>query len=108
MMTFPPLTADKILALVTAVACVVMLARMALKPGQRDRLDGAAWQLWFKVRTAFSSLWQWRQRRVAREQARRTAQAVIERARAGQPVPPVKRDGNVLMPESFQRPRKPH
>ncbi|MEY4763368.1 MAG: hypothetical protein RI907_41 [Pseudomonadota bacterium] len=106
-MTLPPLTVEKILALVTAVACIVMLVRLALKPAQRARLDGAAWRVWFKLRNGAQGLWAWRQRRVAREQARRTAQAVIERARQGD-APTVKRDGNVLTPDSFQRPRKPH
>jgi predicted nucleotidyltransferase len=52
--------------------------------------------------------WHWRRRRQARDDARRTAQAVIARARQPGAHGDVERDGNVLRPESFQRPRKPH
>jgi hypothetical protein len=105
-MSFSPLTIEKLLALATALACGVMLLRMVLKPTQRQRLDMAAQRAWWKLSAGAQHLWRWRQRRQAHDQARRTAQAVIDRARQGQT--PVKRDGNVLTPESFQRPRKPH
>ncbi len=105
-MTFSPLTIEKLLALATALACLVMLLRMVLKPAWRHRLDTTALRAWLQLRMGARQLWHWRQRRQARDQARRTAQAVIERAR--QSPPSVKRDGNVLTPESFQRPRKPH
>ena len=108
LMTLPPLSVDKILTLVTALACVVMLVRMALRPAARQRLDATAWRVWFRVRSAALFLWQWRRRRQARDQARRTAQAVIERARQSGSKGNVQRDGNVLTPDSFQRPRKPH
>ncbi len=91
------MTVDKFLALAVALACGVMLLRMVIGPKHRRRLDAFAWRTWH-----------WRRRRQARQEARRTAQAAIARARQPGAHGEVQRDGNVLRPDSFQRPRKPH
>jgi hypothetical protein len=100
------MTVDKLLALTVALACGVMLLRMVIGPARRQRLDAFAWRHWHQARHLALQVWQWRRRSLARAQAKRTAQAVIERAR--QAPGQVKRDGNVLTPDTFQRPRKPH
>ncbi len=102
------MTVDKLLALAVALACGVMLLRMAIGPARRHRLDALAWRAWLGLRHVAMRTWQWRRRRQARDEARRTAQAVIARARQPGAHGEVQKDGNVLRPESFQRPRKPH
>jgi hypothetical protein len=102
------MTIDKLLALAVALACGVMLLRMAIGPKHRQRLDAFAWRTWHNLRHVALNTWHWRRRRQARQAARRTAQAVIARARQPGAHGEVQRDGNVLRPDTFQRPRKPH
>jgi hypothetical protein len=95
--------AEYILAAVVLLLCVALLVRLLLPPRQRQRMDNRAIQGWTTVRRsarAVPAVWH---RRRHRRQAASEAEAAIRRAREG-----ISRDGNVIRPKSFKRPRKPH
>ncbi len=90
---------EKIFAAGMVVACVLVLARMLLRPRRRARVDasllrnGALWQR--RARRFFS--WpaaQWRARRATKEAIRRARRSAIER------------EGNVLSPKAFKGKRR--
>jgi len=87
-------------ALVVAV-CVVMLVRLMLPARGRARFDQRLKQVPQVLSRRWHSLRHGRQRRVAAE---RLAKDAIERARKAN----VERDGNVIKPDAFKGPRKPH
>lgn len=91
---------ELILAGLVLVCCAALLLRMALPERQRRRVD-AAWQrsVLAGKRLAYR-VWFWRQHR---QRAAREAEEAIQRAQRK-----VKRDGNVIRPDSFKGPRKPH
>jgi len=87
-------------ALVVAV-CVLMLVRMVLPAKRRARLD----QGLKRVPQVLSRRWHTlRHGRRHRAAAERLARDAIERARKTN----VERDGNVIKPDAFKGPRKPH
>lgn len=93
---------ERVIALLVALACLVLLGRLALGPSRRARLDRAVRQRW--------QAWRWHLRgwttsRAARQEAERAAREAIERARR---VQAIEREGNVLKPDAFKGPRKPH
>ena len=91
---------EKIFAGIALVVCAVLLLRMALPEHQRERLD-AAWQRAVQgSRHLARRLWFWR---AHRQTAAREAEEAIRRAQRN-----VERDGNVIRPDSFKGPRKPH
>ena len=91
---------EKIFAGIALAVCAVLLLRMALPERQRWRLD-AAWQQAVRAsRRLARRVWFWRSHRQA---AAREAEEAIRRAQRK-----VQRDGNVIRPESFKGPRKPH
>jgi hypothetical protein len=111
-----------LLAALVLIACLVLLVRLMLPPAQRARLDAFGRRRWGGVRAGSVSAWHglrsWRHRTPkARQDAARTAEEVIRRAREGRR-PPGKGngaakpdgewDGNVYRPKSFKPPRKPH
>jgi hypothetical protein len=90
---------EKIFAAAIVVACVLLLARMLLRPRRRARIDaslrknGALWQR--RVRRAV--LWpaaELRARRETREAIRRAQRSAIER------------EGNVISPKAFKGRRR--
>ena len=87
-------------AALIVVACLVMLLRLGLGERRRRRFDAA----WREVIDTLSgrarAVWH---RRSSRQAARRLADEALRRARRG-----VDRDGNVIRPEAFKPPRKPH
>jgi hypothetical protein len=95
--------ADKLFSIFVAAICVVMLVRLALGDARRARLDRAFLQLWARVRHRALVIWHWRSRRRSTEQAKQAAQDVINRVRHR-----VEKDGNVITPQAFKEPRKPH
>lgn len=95
--------ADKLFSVFVAAVCVVMLVRLALGDARRARLDRAMVQAWGRVRRQVLSLWHWRSRRRSAAEARQAAQDVINRVRHR-----VEKEGNVITPEAFKEPRKPH
>jgi len=95
--------AEYILAAVVLLLCLTLLVRLLLPPRQRQRMDNRARQGWNTLRRgahAVPAVWH---RRRHRKQAASEAEAAIRRAREG-----ISRDGNVIRPKSFKRPRKPH
>lgn len=87
-------------ALVVAV-CVLMLVRMVLPARQRARFDQRLKQVPQVLRRSWHTLRHGRRHRV---DAERLARDAIERARKTN----VERDGNVIKPDAFKGPRKPH
>ena len=87
-------------AIVIVAACLAMLVRLAIGPQRRMQLDATLLDAWRSCARRVRALWHWRGARAA---AKRAADEALQRARAG-----VHRDGNVIRPESFRTPRKPH
>ena len=88
------MTAERILAAITLIVCVLLLVRLAIGARRRARLDAMARRTLHWARGAAMSV---RHRR----EAARVADEAIERAR--------KRsdgewDGNVYKPKSFRKP----
>jgi hypothetical protein len=91
---------EKVIAGIVLAVCAVLLLRLALPPRQRARLD-AAWRRGvLGGRQWGRRVWFWRSHR---QTATREAEEAIRRAQRK-----VQRDGNVLRPDSFKGPRKPH
>lgn len=91
-------------ALVVAV-CVLMLVRMVLPAKRRARLDQRLLHRLRQVRKVLGRWWHaLRHGRRRRVDAERLARDAIERARKTN----VERDGNVIKPDAFKGPRKPH
>ncbi len=91
-------------ALVVAV-CVLMLVRLMLPARRRARLDQRVQHRLRQVPKVLSRRWHTlRHGRRHRVAAERLAKDAIERARKT----PVERDGNVIKPDAFKGPRKPH
>jgi hypothetical protein len=91
---------EALLAGIVLAVCVALLLRLALPERLRWRID-AAWQRLLQGgRGAARRLWFWRSQRKA---AAREAEEAIRRAqRKG------RLDGNVIRPDTFKGPRKPH
>ena len=91
---------EKIFAGMVLAVCAVLLLRMALPQRQRWRLDAAWQQVVQASRRLARRAWVWRSHR---RTAAREAEEAIRRAQSK-----VRRDGNVIRPDSFKGPRKPH
>src|SRR5215217_3038219 len=90
---------EQIFAAVIVVACVLLLARMVLRPRRRARVDASV-----RKRAA---LWQRRIQRAilwpaAELRARRETKEAIKRARRSA----FERDGNVVSPKAFKGKRR--
>lgn len=92
---------DKWLSALIVLACAVMLLRLAVGPRRRARLDAWVRVLPARVRARWHVL---RRGRRARRDAERLAEEAIARARRNR----VDKEGNVLRPDAFKDPRKPH
>ncbi len=88
------------LAAITLVVCALLLVRLLLGPARRQRVDAALQRTARAARRRLHRLWHWR---AARREAAAAAEEAIARARRA-----VERDGNVVRPEAFRQPRKPH
>lgn len=95
--------ADKLFSVIVAAFCVAMLVRLALGESRRARLDQAFIRAWARVQQWGWMVWHWRRKRRSAAQAKQAAQEVINRVRHR-----VEKEGNVLTPEAFKEPRKPH
>jgi hypothetical protein len=82
------------------VVCVALLVRMVLPERHRWTVDHHARRAWLALQGAGHRLWHWRGQR---RNAAREADAAIRRARGE-----ATREGNVIRPKSFDKPRKPH
>jgi len=90
------MNAEKLLAALGLLVCLVLLARMMIGRLRRERLDAWLGRLVQSLRLRTRGLW--RQRRLHGEAARE-AEALIRRARQARPR--VDREGNVHRPRSF-------
>lgn len=91
---------ENVLAGLVLAVCVVLLVRLALGSYQRQRLDASVTRRFQAVRRTVREAWRWRG---AKRRAVREADDLIRRARHK-----ARREGNVIRPESFETPRKPH
>lgn len=98
----------QILAGMVAMLCVVMLARLLLRPDQRRRFDASIQNKWQRLSYQASVAWHgmkhWRNRRQAKQAAAVQAKDLINRMRIGS----VTREGNVYKPEAFKRRPEDH
>jgi hypothetical protein len=91
---------ELILAGIALVVCVALLLRMALPERHQQRVD-AQWNLLvYRTRLLAHRAWFWIRHR---KRAAREAEEAIQRAQRK-----VERDGNVIRPDGFKGPRKPH
>jgi hypothetical protein len=95
--------ADKLFPIFVAAVCVVMLVRMVLGEQRRARMDRVFTHAWFALQRRALYVWGWRSRRQSAAQAKQVADEVINRVRHR-----VEKEGNVLTPDAFKGPRKPH
>jgi len=91
---------EKIFAGIALAVCAVLLLRMALPARQQQRLDAAWRRSVLSSRLLARRVWFWR---AHRRSAAREAEEAIHRAQRK-----IRRDGNVIRPDSFKGPRKPH
>lgn len=91
---------EKFFAGIVLAVCAVLLLRMALPARRQQRLDAAWRRSVLNSRLLARRVWFWR---AHRRSAAREAEAAIHRAQRK-----VHRDGNVIRPDSFKGPRKPH
>jgi len=91
---------ELVFAGIALIVCVALLLRMALPERQQQRVDAQWTLLVHRGRLLAHRAWFWirHRRRAARE-----AEEAIQRAQRK-----VERDGNVIRPDSFKAPRKPH
>lgn len=99
-------TLEPIVAAAGLVVCVALLLRMALPLRQRQRLDAALRRAACTARQHLRRAWPGRTRRHRAVLAAAQADAAIRRARRARRA--AQRDGNVIRPDAFERPRKPH
>lgn len=91
---------EAILAGLVLAVCLALLLRMALPERQRRRLD-AAWRRLVQAGQRLAQrAWFWRRHK---RHAAREADEAIRRAQRR-----AERDGNVVRPDAFKDPRKPH
>lgn len=95
------MNAQKWWAGLVVLICIVMLIRLVVGARRRAAMDRAAKAGWHAMRAWTAGLWHWRQRR---QDAARMTEEAIQRARRQR----VDKDGNVLRPQAFKEPRKPH
>ena len=111
---------EKLLAALVLIVCLVMLGRMMLSARQQQRFD-AMLRNWRDGLRSLRDRRPW-QRRAARQDAARTADEAIRKARRAasrrpngsgghdteKAEPEGEWDGNVFRPKSFKPPQKPH
>lgn len=93
--------AERFIAGLIVLVCVVLLVRLVLPAARRQRFDAAARRLWLGLAARSNDLRHWHTRRQSQQrikaQAEQAARDAIERARRG-----VERDGNVIRPKAFK------
>lgn len=94
---------EKLFSAVVLLMCVLMLLRLCLGERLRGRVDAALRRFGVRARGLALRAGQWRKWRQSRAAAVREAEEAIRRARRH-----AERDGNVIRPDSFRKPRKPH
>lgn len=88
--------AERIVSALIAVACIVMLVRLAIGRNRQQKLDRAVRQAWARVSNMFLRLYR---RQATKKEAEKATQEILQRLRQ-----PVERSGNVITPQAFKRP----
>lgn len=95
------MSAERILAGLITLICLLFLVRLVLNPVRQARFDARLRAAWHGLKLAFHQLRHWRQNRrrqqLARDQAAKAALEAINRTRHG-----VERNGNVIRPKAFK------
>ena len=93
------MSAERIVAALMGLICLVFLVRLALGPARQQRFDATLRRLWQAITTLAQRLRRWpgtvRQKKAHQAHAAKVAQDAIDRARRG-----VERDGNVIRPKA--------
>lgn len=87
-------------AAIALLVCVALLARLLADEPRRRHIDAMARRAWQRAGLALRRPWA---RHRERRQAAREAEEAIRRAQRR-----AEREGNVIRPEAFKGPRKPH
>ncbi|MBH2016088.1 MAG: hypothetical protein I8H88_06335 [Burkholderiales bacterium] len=98
---------DKWGAGLIVLICALMLIRLALSAPRRARVDAWLRRLPHAPKSWRARWLRLRHARQHRQDAERLAEEAIQRARRNQRKQ-VDKDGNVLRPDAFKGPRKPH
>lgn len=93
--------AELLLPGIGLAVCVVLLLRLALGERRRRRVDAVLQRGWSRLSQATVELRHRRRRKVVEAAAAREADEVIRRVKRD-----VEREGNVIRPRAFQRPRR--
>jgi hypothetical protein len=100
--------AEQILAALVVLVCAAALVRLCLGERRRQRLDFTLRSGWQRLRAQTQRVWRHRR---THKHAEREAEEAIRRARGkanGHAQGPRSGEDNVIRPDSFKRPRKPH
>lgn len=93
--------AERIVAGLVALVCLMFLVRLVLSPARQARFDARLRRAWQGLKQAVHGVRHWqdtrRRQQRAQDQAAKVAQEAINRARRG-----VERDGNVIRPKAFK------
>ena len=90
--------AEKTVAGLIAIACIVMLLRLAIGPDRTRRLDAAVQRRWQTAKRRAARMYR---RQATKKEAQKATQGILQRLRQ-----PVERQGNVISPRAFKRPDK--
>lgn len=88
--------AERIVAALIALACIVMLLRLAMGSRRQQKLDRAVRDAWLRTQKMFTRLYR---RQATKKEAEKATQEILQRLRQ-----PVERSGNVITPQAFKRP----
>lgn len=87
--------AEKTVAWLTAIACIVMLLRLAMGANKQQKLDRAVLSFWQTAKRRVTRLYR---RQATKKEAQKATQEILQRLRQ-----PVERRGNVISPKAFKR-----
>lgn len=88
--------AERIVSALIALACIVMLVRLAIGPRRQQRFDRVVREAWARTTKIFTRLYR---RQASKKEAEKATQEILQRLRQ-----PVERSGNVITPQAFKRP----
>lgn len=90
--------AEKTLAAITILVCLVLLLRLCMGERLRCRFDVTARRVWGRMRRTALGLWHWR---ASRHKAQQEADAAIKHAQR-KAASAFERDSNVYKPDAFR------
>lgn len=87
--------AEKTVAWLVAITCIVMLLRLAVGARRTQKLDRAVVIFWQNARRRMARIYR---RQATKKEAQKATQEILRRMRQ-----PVERQGNVITPKAFKR-----